>query len=136
MRVIDEKRLAGLKKSGYMSAPQRAFFRKLLQIQYEDCLKRMDKAKGALHEHERTSDMLDAARDEEDFRALVKRIDIEQRHLKALARALQRLEKRQYGYCLETGEPIGLERLISQPTAEYCHDIQHSRERRALNYAR
>ncbi len=50
--------------------------------------------------------------------------------LKAINDCLARVEKDQYGFCLECGEPIGFERLQVQPHASLCLTCQSARENR------
>jgi len=50
--------------------------------------------------------------------------------LRQTERAIERLEKRTYGYCATTGEPISPERLIAQPTTSLSLAAQEARERR------
>ena len=40
-----------------------------------------------------------------------------------------------YGYCLESGEPIGLRRLLSRPTAEYCAEVKTINEEKEKHFA-
>jgi RNA polymerase-binding transcription factor len=51
--------------------------------------------------------------------------------LRQTERALARLESGTYGYCEDTGEPIGLKRLIAQPTTSLSLSAQEARERRS-----
>jgi DnaK suppressor protein len=51
--------------------------------------------------------------------------------LRQTERALARLENGTYGYCEDTGEPIGLKRLIAQPTTSLSLSAQEARERRS-----
>lgn len=50
--------------------------------------------------------------------------------------ALERIKKGNFGYCLVTGEPIGLLRLNARPVATLCLEEQEKRERREREYAR
>ncbi len=55
-----------------------------------------------------------------------------QKLLQQTERALARLENGSYGYCEDTGEPIGLKRLIAQPTTSLSLSAQEARERRSV----
>ena len=50
--------------------------------------------------------------------------------------ALERIKKGTFGYCLVSGEPIGLLRLNARPIATLCIEEQEKRERRERNYAK
>ena len=49
--------------------------------------------------------------------------------------ALRRIKTGEYGYCMETGEPIGIERLIIRPTAEFCADIKYINDDQEKHFA-
>ena len=51
-----------------------------------------------------------------------------EQHRSEIELALQRLFNGNYGYCLATGEPIGVKRLLAEPCAKYCLEAQTSRE--------
>jgi len=51
-----------------------------------------------------------------------------EQHRHEIELALQRLFNGNYGYCLATGEPIGVQRLLAEPCAKYCLEAQISRE--------
>ena len=53
----------------------------------------------------------------------------ERRLLHEIELALQRLYSGNYGYCLATGEPIGIKRLLAEPCAKYCLEAQTLREK-------
>jgi DnaK suppressor protein len=54
--------------------------------------------------------------------------DRERKLLKKINSALARIESGEFGYCLETGEPIGVARLLARPTAEYSIEAQERHE--------
>ncbi|MFX8316461.1 TraR/DksA C4-type zinc finger protein, partial [Acinetobacter baumannii] len=53
----------------------------------------------------------------------------EGRLLSKIDEALARIRTRDYGYCTQTGEPIGIARLIARPTASVCVDMKERQER-------
>lgn len=55
--------------------------------------------------------------------------DRERKLMKKIDEALERIEKGTYGWCEETGEPIGLKRLLARPTATLCLEAQERHER-------
>ena len=46
-----------------------------------------------------------------------------------MQQSLERIRHRSYGYCFESGEPIGIERLLARPAAEYCVEAKHQKEK-------
>lgn len=75
------------------------------------------------------SDLADGASQEAAFEMEFIMREREQKLLQKIEQALTRIQKGRFGYCLETGEPIGLERLEIRPIAEYSVDAQVLQER-------
>lgn len=115
--------------SEYMSALQMAFFRlKLVQLK-KDILSNA----GATTEHlrEDTSvvpDPADRATIEEEHALELRTRDRERKLLKKIEQSITRIDSEDYGYCDETGEPIGVSRLIARPTANLSLEAQQRRE--------
>ncbi len=65
-------------------------------------------------------DELDRATMEEDFRLELRTREREHKLIRKIDQALLRIETGDYGYCKETGDPIGLARLDARPTADLC----------------
>ena len=115
----------------FMSERQLEYFRTKLQAWKDDILR---EARGTvIHlqaETENHPDLVDRASSESD-RALELRTRDRQRKLIAkIDSALRRIEDGSYGYCEETGEPIGLARLDARPTATLSLEAQERHERR------
>ena len=60
-----------------------------------------------------------------DSQLYLRIVDRKSKLVKKIDFALRRIKTGEYGYCMETGEPIGIERLIIRPTAEFCADIKY-----------
>ena len=73
-------------------------------------------------------DPADRATIEEEHALELRTRDRERKLLKKIAQSLTRLETSDYGFCDETGEPIGLARLIARPTATLSLEAQQRRE--------
>ena len=121
-------------KTDYMSRQQLAFFKqKLLELQTE----LRDNA-GATTEHLRelavAPDPADRATLEEEHALELRTRDRERKLLKKVQAALMRIEDSSYGYCEETGEPIGIQRLIARPTATLTIEAQERREMKQKMY--
>ena len=75
------------------------------------------------------SDPNDAATQEEEFRLELRTRDRERKLINKIDQALQRVEDGSYGYCEETGDPIGIKRLEARPIATLCIEAQERHER-------
>lgn len=113
-----------------MNDVQQAFFRRLLQEERAELLAHIEEMKAQLQPANESGDEGDIASREEHLRMLLRQIDRESRLLPKFDAALQRMRGGEYGYCMETGEPIGLERLMLRPTAELSIDAKLKQEQR------
>lgn len=115
----------------FMNERQRAYFRRKLLGWKEDILRQTRETLQGLHEETlQHADLADRATSETD-RALELRARDRQRKLIAkIDAALARIEDGSYGYCEETGEPIGLKRLDARPIATLSLEAQERHERR------
>jgi DnaK suppressor protein len=118
----------------FMNDRQRAYFRKKLLDWKEEILRASRETLENLQESAQHPDIADRATSETD-RALELRARDRQRKLIAkIDAALQRLDEGNYGYCEETGEPIGLKRLDARPIAVLSVEAQERHERRERIY--
>ena len=119
----------------FMSPRQREYFRQKLERWREEILRESRETLENLQEESQNHpDMADRASSESD-RALELRTRDRQRKLIAkIDAALKRIEDGTYGYCDETGEPIGLARLDARPIATLSLEAQESHERREKVY--
>jgi DnaK suppressor protein len=115
----------------FMNERQLEYFRNKLLIWKDEILRESRETIGNLQaETENHPDLVDRASSEAD-RALELRTRDRQRKLIAkIDEALRRIEDGAYGYCEETGEPIGLPRLEARPTATLSVEAQERHERR------
>lgn len=119
----------------FMNDRQRAYFRQKLLAWKEDIIRQTRETLAGLHEEStQHADIADRATSETD-RALELRARDRQRKLVAkIDAALARIEDGTYGYCEETGEPIGLKRLDARPIATLSLEAQERHERRERVY--
>lgn len=82
----------------------------------------------------RVSDMNDRASLEEEAMIAIRIADRKRQLIPKIDAARQRIRQGEYGYCLQTGEPIGIARLLIRPTAEYCADVKTINERKESHY--
>jgi DnaK suppressor protein len=76
----------------------------------------------------------DRATQEEEFSLELRTRDRERKLIRKIDEALKRIEDGSYGYCLETGEEIGIKRLEARPVATLSLEAQERRERRERQY--
>ncbi|MBP6999139.1 MAG: RNA polymerase-binding protein DksA [Tepidiphilus sp.] len=114
----------------YMSPRQLKFFKKLLLEEKRKLLEKAAETTQYLQqENEVTPDWTDRATIEEEQALELRVRDRERKLMKKIDEALERIEKGTYGWCEETGEPIGLKRLLARPTATLCLEAQERHER-------
>lgn len=130
----EEDLILAMPAEEYMNARQRAFFHQRLLAERAALLQHIDELKAGLKPGEPQGDEGDQAAREEELRFLFRQIDRESRLLPKLDAALQRIRAGEYGYCRETGEPIGLRRLLLRPTAELSIDAKTRQENKEAHY--
>jgi len=114
----------------YMSAPQLAFFRALLLRERDMLLESAHRTTLHLQEFESTPDPSDRASLEEDHTLELRVRDRERKLLHKIDQALVRIDNGSYGWCEDTGEPIGIPRLLARPTATLSVEAQEIHEAR------
>ncbi|MCU0841034.1 MAG: RNA polymerase-binding protein DksA [Thiobacillaceae bacterium] len=119
----------------YMNEVQLNFFKAKLQAMKEDILDNARETGEHLKENEVFADPNDRATVEEENMLEQRVRDRERKLLKKIEQALGRIDAGDYGYCLETGEPIGIPRLLARPTAELSIEAQEKHERMERLYA-
>ncbi|MDF3933081.1 RNA polymerase-binding protein DksA [Pseudomonas citronellolis] len=125
-----ERELLAQPASAYMNEAQQDFFRALLLRQREELQARIDGEFGELREVERPSDEADLASREEQRQWQLRLLEREKKLLDKIDEALERLARGDYGWCAETGEAIGLRRLLLRPTASLSVEAKERQERR------
>ncbi|SCX61330.1 RNA polymerase-binding protein DksA [Nitrosospira sp. Nsp1] len=129
-----EKFIALVPQDEYMGPAQLEFFRLRLEEERRQLLKN---AKGTL-EHIQllvvASDSNDRASTEETFSLELRVRDRERKLIRKIEDALLRIQNGTYGWCAETGEPIGIRRLLARSTATLCIEAQERHERQERRY--
>ena len=128
-RELSEAELLSMPDNEYMNDKQLDFFRARLQALKEDLLSNAGET--TEHLREDTSivpDPADRATIEEEHALELRTRDRERKLLKKISQSLARIDAGDYGFCDETGEPIGLGRLIARPTATLSLEAQQRRE--------
>ncbi|MFH4354311.1 MAG: RNA polymerase-binding protein DksA [Neisseriaceae bacterium] len=119
----------------YMNGAQLEFFREMLLALQEDLINKADQTTGYLQEQEATSDPADRATLEEEYALELRTRDRERKLLAKVQASLKQIDEGTYGYCLDTGEPIGLKRLLARPTATLSVEAQERREQMKKQFA-
>ena len=127
--LLTEAELLKMSDRDYMNEAQLAFFKAKLQAMKDEILENARETGEHLKENEVFADPNDRATVEEENMLEQRVRDRERKLLKKIDSALRRLEAGDYGYCLETGEPIGVARLLARPTAELSIEAQEKHER-------
>jgi DnaK suppressor protein len=113
----------------YMSAAQLEFFRLRLEDERRKLLENVQGTLVHMQAIVSESDSNDRASTEEEFTLEFRVRDRERKLLRKIADALLRIENGTYGWCEETGEPIGIPRLLARPVATMCIEAQERHER-------
>lgn len=128
-RELTEAEVLAMPETEYMNEKQLEFFRSKLQTLKDDLLSNAGET--TEHLREDTSivpDPADRATIEEEHALELRTRDRERKLLKKISQSLARIDAGEYGFCDETGEPIGLGRLIARPTATLSLEAQQRRE--------
>ena len=129
-KFLDFKPYKAKKGENYMSAEQINHF-KIILLEWKSLLmKEADKTVEHMkNDSTKLSDPNDAATQEEEFRLELRTRDRERKLIIKIDQALQRVDDGAYGYCEDTGEPIGIKRLEARPIATLSIEAQERHER-------
>jgi DnaK suppressor protein len=119
----------------YMNKEQLEHFRQILNTWKRDLMQEVDRT--VLHMKDEAAnfpDPNDRATQESEFSLELRTRDRERKLIRKIEEAMKRIEDGSYGYCVETGEEIGIKRLEARPVATLCVEAQERRERREKQY--
>jgi DnaK suppressor protein len=128
-KILAEEDLLKAPEKDYMNEAQLAFFRQRLTELRGQLLQNADDTGEHLRENEITTDPSDRATLEEEYTLELRTRDRERKLLKKVEKSIKQIDDGTYGYCEETGEPIGIPRLLARPTATLSLEAQERRER-------
>jgi len=136
-----DRRAAGLDAGQGQTFPGREgreqleHFRGILSSWKRDLMEEVDRTMSHMKdEAANPPDPNDRATLESEFALELRTRDRERKLIRKIEEALSRIEDGSYGYCNETGEPIGVKRLEARPVATLCIEAQERRERREKQY--
>ena len=129
--VLIEEEYRPTEDEPFMNDRQLEYFRQKLLAWKEDILRESRETIGNLQtETENHPDLVDRASSEADRALELRTRDRQRKLISKIDEALRRIEDGTYGYCEETGEPIGIARLEARPTATLSVEAQERHERR------
>jgi DnaK suppressor protein len=134
-RALTEAELLAAPKAQYMSEAQHRFFQQRLLALRSQLLENVRDTTAHLRATDVASDPSDRATQEEEQALELRTRDREGKLLKKIDEALARITAGTYGFCKDTGEPIGIPRLLARPTATLSVDAQDKRERTQRQFA-
>ena len=117
-----------------MNADQLRYFKNVLDTMRAEILQNAEDTSANLRENVVVPDPADRATIEEEHAIELRTRDRERKLLKKIAEALDAIEHGEYGWCNETGDAIGLRRLLARPTATLSLEAQQRRELRQKMY--
>jgi DnaK suppressor protein len=134
IKLLSDAELLAAPPSDYMSEAQLLAFKARLLAEENALRGAAQSTAHHLQESEAAPDPTDRACAEEEHTLELRVRDRERKLLKKIAQALQRIEDGTYGWCEETGEPIGIARLLARPTASFSLEAQQRHEQRKRQF--
>lgn len=127
-KTLTEQELLAMSDKDYMNDKQLEFFRNRLTEMEAELRHNAGQTTENLRESAVVPDPADRATIEEEHALELRTRDRERKLLKKVQAAIKRIDEGEYGYCEETGEPIGVRRLLARPTATLSLEAQERRE--------
>ena len=131
------KKYTPTSKEKYMSDKQKIYFKKRL-VDWKNEIMEINSKGLYLNnvDNEISSpDVVDQAASQTEKSVEMRRINRQMKLLSKIDKAIKRIQDNSYGYCEETGEPIGLKRLIARPIATLCIEAQEKHEKNEKIFA-
>ena len=117
-------------KEKYMCSKHKAFFKKKLLAWKDEIIKSNSKILFVNEDQEISSpDVVDQASSQTEKTLEMRTINRQRKLLTKIDKAIKKIEDDTYGYCEETGEPIGIKRLIARPIATLSIEAQEKHEK-------
>lgn len=133
-KVLTAEEILKMPDDDYMNAQQLEFFRRRLTDLEKELRANADQTTVNLRETTVVPDPADRATIEEEHALELRTRDRERKLLKKVLAAIKRIDDGDYGYCEETGDPIGVARLMARPTATLSLEAQQRRELKQKMY--
>lgn len=127
--MLTEEQILKASDDDYMNDDQLAFFRQRLLDTRQEVIERQSASRNELRDSETVADLADRATLEEEHWLDLRLREREATLLRKIEESLKRITTGEYGYCEETGDPIGIPRLLARPTATFSIDSKSHSER-------
>ena len=127
-KLLTEEEILAAPEDEYMSPDQLAFFRARLTAERDGLLNSARSTTEHLQDNSNMADPADRATQEEDHALELRVRDRERKLLHKIDEAIARIDNGSYGWCEESGEPIGIKRLMARPTATFSLEAQERHE--------
>ena len=124
-------------KEKYMCEKHKAYFKKKLTGWKTEIIRSNNEAlyKSSLDDNSSSADIVDQASSYTEKNVEMRAINRQIKLISKIDQAIKKIKDNTYGYCEETGEPIGIKRLIARPIAALCIDAQEKHEKEEKVYA-
>ncbi|MBO4789883.1 MAG: RNA polymerase-binding protein DksA [Oxalobacter sp.] len=126
--LLTEEEILKMSDDDYMNQAQLDFFKARLLKMEQDLLHNAGQTTENLRETTLVPDPADRATIEEEHALELRTRDRERKLLKKVKASIASIDSGEYGWCVETGEPIGIKRLLARPTATLSLEAQQRRE--------
>ena len=133
-KVLTAEEILKMPEDDYMNAQQLEFFRRRPTDLEKELRANADQTTVNLRETTVVLDPADRATIEEEHALELRTRDRERKLLKKVQAAIKRIDDGDYGFCEETGDPIGVARLMARPTATLSLEAQQRRELKQKMY--
>ncbi len=135
--LISDEDILKMPEKDYMNEIQLEFFKRKLMQHEKEILDNAKKTTQTFIEQETNyiADPSDRATIEEEHTLELRTRDRERKLLQKIRKAINSIENHEYGFCEDTGEPIGIKRLIARPTASLTVESQERREKIQKHFA-
>ena len=124
-------------KEKYMCEKHKAYFKKKLTDWKTEIIRSNNEAlyNSSLDDNSSSADIVDQASSYTEKNVEMRAINRQIKLISKIDQAIKKIKDNTYGYCEETGEPIGIKRLIARPIAALCIDAQEKHEKEEKVYA-
>ena len=136
MVKISKKYVPSVKEK-YMCEKHKAYFKKKLTNWKTEIIRSNNEAlyNSSLDDNSSSADIVDQASSYTEKNVEMRAINRQIKLISKIDQAIKKIKDNTYGYCEETGEPIGIKRLIARPIAALCIDAQEKHEKEEKVYA-
>ena len=131
------KKYIPTEKEKYMCAKHKAYFKKRLMDWRNEIIESNNKSLylSDVDSEISSADIIDQASSQTEKNVEMRTINRQRKLLSKIDKAIQKIKDNTYGYCEETGEPIGVKRLIARPIANLSIEAQEKHEKNEKIYA-